>query len=315
MLDILSDFLVNTPSGYYCRYADFYVDPMLPVNEAVISHAHGDHARPGHQQIYATSATIAFMQTRFPKQAANSYHDTGFHTPFLIGEVEITLIPAGHILGSAQILMKYKGVSYLYTGDIKKQKDPTCEPLEACRADVLITETTFASPEVIHPDPIEEIKKLSSTSYGIMLGCYGLGKAQRINYLINQYCPEKTVYIHHNILPMHRVYDAYGLVPLRYEIYQRKAMKDGHDKIYLVPPITFNNYFRATNVLRVFASGWKRLQQHNDMELYISDHVDWPDLLDFIAQVSPREIWTVHGDGRLLAAHLHGGEIQVRNLF
>ena len=306
MEGILSDFLVETVRGYYCPYADFYIDPIFPVEKAVISHAHGDHARPGHQHIYATDATIAFMQERFTNQPLQSYNPTSYHKPFSIGPVEITLIPAGHILGSAQVLMKYRNVSYIYTGDIKNQYDPTCEPLELVEADVLITETTFADPAVIHPDPIEEIKKLADIAHPIMLGCYGLGKAQRITYLINQYCPEKTVFVHHSILRMHRIYDRLGLVPLRYEVYQRKVMREGKHKIYMVPPMTFNNYFRAKNVLRAFASGWKRLQQHNDIELYISDHVDWKDILQLIDNVKPMEVWTVHGNGNLLAKYLHG---------
>ncbi|NGM62271.1 exonuclease [Sphingobacterium sp. SGG-5] len=306
MAEILSDFLVETAQGYYCSYGDFFIDPSLPVEKAVISHAHGDHARPGHRYIYATAATIAFMQERFSSQPVHTYESIPYHVPLFFGPVEVTFIPAGHILGSAQILMKYQHVSYLYTGDIKNQFDPTCEPLEVVEADVLITETTFADPAVIHPDPVEEIKKLSATAHPIMLGCYGLGKAQRITYLINQYCPEKTIFVHHSILRMHRVYDRLGLVPLRYEVYQRKVMRDGQHKIYMVPPITFNNYFRAKNVLRAFASGWKRLQQHNDIELYISDHVDWMDILQLIDGVKPREIWTVHGNGHLLVKHLQG---------
>jgi putative mRNA 3-end processing factor len=231
----------------------------------------------------------------------------------MIGSVEISFIPAGHILGSAQILMQHQGIRYLYTGDIKSQTDPTCEALEITQADVLITETTFANPTVIHPDPIAEIKKLSSVKHNIMLGCYSLGKAQRITYLINQHCPEKTVYVHHNILPLHRLYDQIGLAPLKYEIYHRKVMNEGRDKIYLVPPMTFNSYIRAKNVLRVFASGWQRLQRHNDMELYISDHMDWNDILQLISTVSPTEIWTVHGDGRNLAQYLKG-QMNVREL-
>lgn len=313
MSQILQDFLVSTAEGYYCRYGDFYIDPLLPVENAVVSHAHGDHARPGHQKIFATASTIVFMQHRFPRQAPASYAIVPFHSSFAIGPVTVSFIPAGHILGSAQILMKYQGISYLYTGDIKSQTDPTCEPLEIVQADVLITETTFANPDINHPDPVTEIRKLSTTAHNIMLGCYGLGKAQRITHLLNQHCPEKTVYIHHNILALHRIYDQIGLAPLKYEIYHRKVMKDGKHKVYLVPPITFNNYYRATNVLRVFASGWQRLQQHNDMELYISDHVDWNDLLEFITAVAPQEIWTVHGDGRILAQHLKD-KIKVRDI-
>ena len=311
--DILEDFLIENEKGFYCAYGDFYIDPKYPVAKAVISHAHGDHAVPGHQTIFATANTIAFMQHRFTKQPQISYHPKEYMETFNFGEVVISFIPAGHILGSAQILMEYKRVRYLYTGDYKLQEDVTCEPIEYIKADVLITETTFADPQVIHPDPIEEIKKLNTTSQNIMLGCYALGKAQRITNLINRYCPRKTVYTHHNIAPIHRIYDIMGFVKLGYEIYNRKALKDGHDKIYLVPPMTFNNYFRATNVVRVFASGWKRLQNYNDMTLFISDHIDWNDLNSFIAEVEPTEIWTVHGEGIHLKKY-YEGKIKVRNI-
>ncbi len=310
---ILDDFLIENERGFYCKYGDFYIDPKYPVDKAVISHAHGDHAVPGHKSIYATSNTIAFMQHRFTKQPVASYLSKLYKETFELGEVQLSFIHAGRILGSAQILMEHKGARYLYTGDYKLQEDITCEPLEYIKADVLITETTFADPEVIHPDPIEEIKKLNSTKLNIMLGCYALGKAQRITQLINTYCPDKTVYAHHNIAPIHRIYDSRGYAKLEYEIYNRKALKDGQDKIYLVPPMTFHNYFRAKNVVRVFASGWKRLQNYNDMTLFISDHIDWNDLNTFIARVEPTEIWTVHGEGKHLKSH-YEGKIKVRNI-
>lgn len=313
MPEIYSDFLVETSLGFYCSYGDFYIDPKYPVAKAVISHAHGDHAVPGHASIFCTAGTATFMKYRFTKQKENTYDIIEYNTSFVLNDVVITFIPAGHILGSAQILMEYNGIRYLYTGDYKLQADITCEPLCFVQADVLITETTFADPEVIHPDPIEEIKKLNSTSLNIMLGCYALGKAQRITQMINMYCPDKTVYTHQNILPIHRLYDTHGFVKLNYEVYNRKSLKDGQNKIYLVPPMTFNNYFRAKNVVRVFASGWKRLQQHNDMSLYISDHIDWNDLLYFIEKVNPQQIWTVHGEGIHLKKFLRDS-LYVRNI-
>lgn len=313
MGEIKADFLVETKLGYYCSYGDFFVDPKHPVQKAVISHAHGDHAVPGHKDIFCTLGTAVFMKHRFTKQSERSYHITEYGTRFRLNQVDITFIPAGHILGSAQILMVHDGVRYLYTGDYKLQEDITCEPIQVVQADVLITETTFADPEVQHPDPIAEIKKLSDTSMNIMLGCYALGKAQRITQLINEHCPEKVVYPHNNILPIHRLYDAYGFTKLKYEVYNRKVMKDGQHKVYLVPPMTFNNYIRAKNVVRVFASGWKRLQQHNDMSLYISDHIDWNDLLTFIEGVQPKQIWTVHGDGTYLKEYF-GDKLLVRTI-
>lgn len=311
---ILPDFLVKKGDAYYCRYGDFYIDPLYPVKTAIVSHAHGDHASPGHLDTYATPFTVAFMQQRFPKYTREAYTTIPFNQSWELNHVRVTLIPAGHILGSAQILMEYQGVRYLYTGDYKLQEDATCEPIQVVQADVLITETTFADPDVVHPDPVQEIQKLNEIKGNILLGCYTLGKAQRITHLLNMYCPDKVVLLHHRMTMAHRLYDEYSPAALNYKVYGRKDMKEGlANKVYLVPPLTFNSYFRATNVTRVFASGWARLQQHNDLSLYISDHVDWDDLLQYIMLVEPIEIWTIHGDGSKLKIHLQD-QIDVRDI-
>lgn len=305
MPQIIDDFIVKCTEGYYCRYGDFYVDAIKPVNTNVVSHAHGDHATTGHRLIIATDPTLAFMRNKFSKIPEHTLRKVEFGERFLIAEVEITLIPAGHILGSAQILMVYKGIRYLYTGDYKMQEDETCEPLEFVNADVLITETTFANPETKHPDIKNEILKMKDRPSNIMLGCYTLGKAQRLTALINRYLPEREVLVHHKMHNVHKIYEQLGFVPLKYSLYNRKSMREGEpNKIYLVPPLTFNSYFKAKNVLKAFASGWARLQQMNDIELYISDHVDWPDLLQYIDSVEPKQVWTIHGDGRQLKAFL-----------
>lgn len=311
---ILSDFLVRKPEGYYCRYGDFFIDAGSPVAHNVVSHAHGDHASSGHDYVYCTNGTALFMSYRYKQNRKDSYRVKLFNGTFKIGPVEITFLPAGHILGSAQILMEYKGVRYLYTGDYKLQPDETCEPIELQQADVLITESTFANPEIIHPDPIAEIKKLEGHASNILLGTYVLGKAQRVTDLINRYCPERRVLVHSGILPYHRLYDEHGLKKMSYEPYNRREMKQGEqNKVYLVPPMTFNSYFRATKVLRAFASGWKRLQAQNDIELYISDHVDWNDILHYIKLVAPREVWTLHGDGTILKSYF-GEQLTVRDV-
>lgn len=311
---ILSDFLVRKPEGYYCRYGDFFIDAGSPVAHNVVSHAHGDHASSGHDYVYCTNGTALFMSYRYKQNRKDSYQVKLFNGTFKIGPVEITFLAAGHILGSAQILMEYQGIRYLYTGDYKLQADETSEPIEVQQADVLITESTFANPEVIHPDPIQEIKKLEGHASNILLGTYVLGKAQRITDLINRYCPERRVLVHSGILPYHRLYDEHGFKKMSYEPYNRREMKQGEqNKVYLVPPMTFNSYFRATKVLRAFASGWKRLQAQNDIELYISDHVDWNDILHYIKLVDPKEVWTLHGDGTILKSYF-GDRLMVRDV-
>lgn len=311
---ILEDFLIKDEIGYYCRYGDFYIDAMRPVERNIISHAHGDHATDGHRRMFATAATFAFMQNKFRKMSVDAMQTVAFDNRFKLGGVNITLYPAGHILGSAQILMEYAGIRYLYTGDYKLQEDATCEPIVFTNADVLITESTFAHPHVIHPDVKQEILKMKDKPSNIMLGCYTLGKAQRLTALINELLPEREVLVHHKIYAVHKLYDQLGYRTLRYSLYNRKALKDGRaDKIYLVPPLTFNSYFKAKNVLKAFASGWARLQRHNDIELYISDHVDWNDILYFIDIVRPKQVWTIHGEGRYLQKHFEG-QLVVRDM-
>lgn len=307
MSAILEDFLVLKPEGIYCRYGDFYLDPQSPVRVALISHAHGDHARPGSQLIYCTPPTAAIMKVRFHNQSLGGFEIFTYHHSFYIQGIKITFISAGHILGSAQILMEYQGIKYLYTGDYKIQNDPTCDPATFVEADVLITESTFADPSIKHPDPVDEILKLNTSPYSVLLGAYSLGKAQRVNQLINEYCPSRTVLVHRSILSIHKIYEEFGVNNLIYQPYERRLMKSNNQGyVYLVPPLAFTSYDRGKTLIRAFASGWERLQKGNTISLYISDHVDWQDILYTIEKVKPQEIWTLHGDGRHLREYLKG---------
>ncbi|MCX2480127.1 exonuclease [Pedobacter sp. MC2016-15] len=301
---ILEDFLVPTKIGLFCAYGGFYLDPKEIVKDAVISHAHGDHAVGGNINVYCTEATSLFMKQRYKKFAGGEFHVYSFHQGFVLNEVRISFVPAGHMLGSALVLMEYQGIKYLYTGDYKLQPDDTCEPIEFVKADVLITETTFADPETSHPDAVEEILKLNSTQSNIMLGAYALGKSQRLIRLISDHCPEKRILVHHSILPFVKIYESLGIDMGKYEVYDRKVMKANlTGMIYLVPPLVYRSYIKAVNVIRVFATGWKHLQNNNELQLYISDHVDWKDIILTIEQVSPSQVWTTHGSGKQLKEH------------
>ncbi|WP_295671848.1 MBL fold metallo-hydrolase [uncultured Mucilaginibacter sp.] len=310
---IKEDFVYFDTNGLYCKYGDFYIDPVLPVKNAVISHAHADHAKSNNHTVYCTAATYAFMQLRYGKNAAVQSHIVAYDQPFTIGNVKITLVPAGHMLGSAQVLMEYEGVEYLYTGDYKLQADNTCEPLEWVKTDVLITESTFANPEITHPDPVNEIEKLNDIKINILLGAYGLGKSQRLISMINQYAPQKKILVHHKIAPINAIYEKMGFPPGKYEHYSRKLMKNQEEFVYIVPPFTFDAYIRATGVKRLFASGWKNLQVNEQDTLFISDHVDWQDILLTIKQTDPQQIWTLHGNGQYLKKQF-GNDIFVKLL-
>lgn len=310
---IREDFVYFDTNGLYCKYGDFYIDPILPVKNAVISHAHADHAKSNNYTVYCTAATYAFMQLRYGKNAAVQSQIIAYDQAFTIGKVKVTLAPAGHMLGSAQVLMEYEGVRYLYTGDYKLQPDNTCEPIEWVKTDVLITESTFANPEITHPDPVNEIKKLNDIKINILLGAYGLGKSQRLISMINQYAPQKRILVHHKIAPVNAIYEKMGFPPGKYEHYSRKLMKNQEEFVYIVPPFTFDAYIRATGVKRLFASGWKNLQVNEQDTLFISDHVDWNDILLTIKNTGPEQIWTLHGNGLHLKKQF-GNDIFVKLL-
>lgn len=312
-MSILADFIYFNEHGLYCKYGDFYIDPQQPVLRAVISHAHADHAISGNNEIYCTEATLAFMLLRYGKKMAKFINVVNYNSSFKINDVEISLIPAGHMLGSAQILMIYRGVRYLYTGDYKLQPDATCEPFEWVNADVLITESTFANPEILHPDPEEEIKKINNIKTNILLGAYTLGKSQRLINLITEFAPQKTVLVHFRIHGINQIYEKLGYLPGKYQIYSRKLMKNNNENVYIVPPFTFDSYIRAQDVTRLFASGWQALQVNKNDTLFISDHVDWNDILTTIKRVNPCEVWTLHGNGNHLKKHF-GNDIIVKIL-
>lgn len=301
---ILEDFIVIDSIGLFCRYGNFYLDPKESVTTAVISHAHGDHAVGGNKMVYCTEATSLFMSHRYPKFAAGEFHLHGYGEVFNVGGVRISFIPAGHILGSAMVLMEYEGSKYLYTGDYKLQADHTCEPIEFTEADVLITETTFADPATQHPEAEQEILNLNKTNSNIMLGAYALGKCQRLISLLNAYCPQKRILVHHSMMPFVKIYEQMGISLGKYEIYDRKVMKNHQEHmVYLVPPMVFKSYIKAINVVRVFATGWKHLQNNQEIQLCISDHADWNDILQTVEKVKPKQVWTNHGNGLQLKQH------------
>lgn len=310
---ILDDFIVKTPIGYYCKYADFYIDPSSAVENSIVSHAHADHASPGSINVHCTNPTKLFMELRYKLKAARNFNIFDFHQSFNIDKVKITFLPAGHILGSAQILMEYNSVKYLYSGDIKFQSDPTVEPTNTLNADVLITETTFANPGFIHPNAEDEIKTLLSKSGPIVIGSYVLGKAQRINAIINQILPDKKVYIHFDIYPYHKIYERLGEFNLNYELIQKKDIRGGKEGIYIVPPLTYQSYKMQYPYTFAFASGWDHLQNGQTL-LKISDHMDWNELMHYINLVKPKEIWAIHGNPDKLIEHFSTSNVKVKIL-
>ena len=157
----IANWLKPTPLGLYCEPGDFYIDPTRPVPRAIITHAHADHARAGHASVLATAGTLAVMRTRMGTERAGDAQQTvAYHETVNQNGVAVTLVPAGHVLGSAQVLMEYDGCRAVVSGDYKRQPDPTCVPFEPVKCDVFVTEATFGLPVFKHPAAADEIGRL-----------------------------------------------------------------------------------------------------------------------------------------------------------
>ncbi|HLH49871.1 MAG TPA: DNA ligase-associated DEXH box helicase, partial [Roseiarcus sp.] len=140
------DILVPTAAGVFCKRGSFHIDPTRPVERALITHAHSDHARPGHGAVLATQATLDLMRLRYGDGFAGRIQMIGYGESVALGGVRVTFHPAGHILGSAQIAVEAEGLRIVASGDYKTLADPTCVPFELVPCDVFITEATFALP-------------------------------------------------------------------------------------------------------------------------------------------------------------------------
>ena len=155
-----STWLKADDTGLYCEPGEFYIDPMNEVATALVTHGHADHARAGHNSVYASSETLAIMQTRYGEDMAIQQHTVAMGETINFNDVKATFYPAGHILGSTQILIEYGGYRVVVSGDYKRRHDPTCPPFEVVPCDVLITEATFGLPVFKHPPIEHEIEKL-----------------------------------------------------------------------------------------------------------------------------------------------------------
>ena len=157
----LGDWIEPHPHGIHVKPADMWIDPSAPSPRALITHGHADHARGGHDAVWATAETLAIMETRYGPQPG---HPVAYGETLTIGEVEIRFVPAGHVLGSAQIVLDHRGERIVVSGDYKRRADPTCAPFEPVQCDIFVTEATFGLPVFRHPETGDEIDKLTARS-------------------------------------------------------------------------------------------------------------------------------------------------------
>ena len=298
--------------GLYCVPGDFHVDPQRPVDRAVVTHGHADHARPGHGRVLATAETLAIMEIRLGPNYAKARRAVRYGEEIRIGDAKVSLAPAGHILGSAQVSITYRGSRIVVSGDFKRRPDATCAPFEPLPCDVFVTEATFGLPVFRHPPDRGEIGKLLASLEAFrdrfhIVGVYSLGKCQRVLSLLRAAGWERPVFLHDSFPKLCDLYGRFGadLGPLA-------PMRDASaGDIVLAPP--FAAGFRPDRSVRAMASGWmgvrrRAAQSGVDLPLAISDHADWDELLQTIDDVGAPDIWITHGraDALVRAASLKG---------
>jgi putative mRNA 3-end processing factor len=294
------------PPGLYCEPGDFYIDPVWPVERAIITHGHSDHARPGHNAVLATRETLDIMKIRLADGAGKATQALKYDEKIGLGEVNVHLLPAGHILGSAQVVIEYRGQRAVISGDYKRQPDPTCEAFEPVKCDLFITEATFGLPVFNFDPPGGEIAKLLASLLTFpnqthQIGVYGLGKCQRVISLLRQAGYESPIWLHGALKATTDYYTSCGqrLGDLRMVADATETLAG---QIVLCPPSALADRWsrRFAEPIHALASGWMRVrararQRGVELPLVISDHADWPALLNTIADTAAQDVWITHG--------------------
>jgi putative mRNA 3-end processing factor len=309
-----------TPQGLYVEPGDFFIDPARPASRAVVTHGHADHARPGNAAVLATAETLAIMRARYGDAAGGTLQALAYGQTLRLGDVTLRLAPAGHVLGSAQVVLEHAGSRVVVSGDYKRRRDPTCPAFEPQSCDVFVTEATFGLPVFVHPDDAGEIARLLASvrrnpERAHLVGVYALGKCQRVIRLLREAGWDAPIFVHGALAGLCAVYERAGVALGKLATIDRAAPRDLAGSIVLAPPAALADRWsrRLPEPLAVAASGWMRIRQRAkqravELPLVISDHADWPELLRSFADAGAPEIWVTHGqeDALLRAAALQG---------
>jgi putative mRNA 3-end processing factor len=299
--------LSETERGLYCEAGDFYIDPWGPVERAVITHAHGDHARWGSGAYLGSREGERVLRTRLGADARIRSVDFGEVRE--IGGVRVSLHPAGHILGSAQVRVEHRGEVWVVSGDYKTEPDPTCTPFEPVRCHTFITESTFGLP-IYRWAPQAEVFEEIATWWrsnrdagraSVIFG-YSLGKAQRLlaGLLGAEVGP---IFTHGAVERLNRDYRESGVLlpPTTYAAEAGRGREWGGALIVAPPSAAGSPWLRRFGAASTaFASGWMRIRgarrrRSLDRGFTLSDHVDWPALLDAISATGAERVWVTHG--------------------
>lgn len=211
----IEEWLRPTPQGLHCEPGGFTIDPIRPVERAVVTHGHGDHARPGSAHVLATRGTIEIMRARFGAEAGARLQPLDYGEWIDLGKVRLRFAPAGHVLGSAQLVMEHDGKRAVVSGDYKRRPDPTAAPFEIVPCDLFVTEATFGLPVFRHPPDMGEIGKLLDSlrlfpERSHLVGVYALGKAQRVLALLRRAGWARPIWLHGALFPLTDLYRRLG---------------------------------------------------------------------------------------------------------
>jgi putative mRNA 3-end processing factor len=299
----------------WCEPGGFFVDPPRPVDRAVITHGHADHARAGHRAVLTTAATAAIMRVRWGTEAAGVIETKAYGETTRIGDVTVQLRPAGHILGSAQVVLEHAGSRVVVSGDFKRRADPTCTPFEPVACDVFITEATFGLPVFRHPPAESEVAKLLASlrlfpERAHLVGVYALGKCQRLIALLRAAGWDRPIYLHGALQALCDLYARHGVALGELRPAAGGPRQQLAGEIVLCPPSALaDRWARAfPEPVTGLASGWMRIRQRArqrgvELPLVISDHADWDELTRTLDDVGAPVVLVTHGREEALVHH------------
>lgn len=300
------DLVIARPEGLYCPPGDFYIDPWRQVERAVITHGHGDHARTGHTHYLAAAAGEGILRKRLGANInllSLQYGEKIDHHG-----VKLSLHPAGHVLGSAQVRLEYKGEVWVASGDYKVEADGTCAPFESVPCHTFITESTFGLP-IYQWQPQSEIfadinqwwQSNADNNKASVLFCYSFGKAQRLLSGLNPSIG--PILVHGAVEPLNRVYREAGVnLPHTQYVSDMADNTQMGKSIVLAPPSAQGTSWmkRFGDYSDAFASGWMQLRGTRrrrgvDRGFIMSDHADWPGLQSAIMATGAERVFVTHG--------------------
>lgn len=311
------DLIELRPEGLYCAAGGFHIDPWQPVPLALITHAHGDHARWGSQRYLGTTEARPLLRARLGADAHIDWMDYG--AELVLGETTVSFHPAGHILGSAQVRVRHSsGETWVVTGDYKRDPDPTCTPFEVVPCDVLITEATFALP-VYRWRPASEVAgevlawwdECIARERPAVLFCYALGKAQRLLAELAR-LTDRTVYLHGAMFELVQCYRDAGVAMLPTEAVSEQAKGRAFaGQLILAPPSAAGAPWmrRFRDASTGFASGWMRIRGNRrrrgyDRGFVLSDHADWNGLVRTVRESGAQRVLATHGSTESFVRYL-----------